>query len=252
MGGDCGRTHPAHFSVVVVALVFACLRQTPPKLCHFDRSCSQPHREQRSGETRFFTHAIPPPRHRPCSCRIPILCSCCSCSSSCRDLLLQLPWLLGTPRFQLLLLSQLLLSLLFLSSPKGTCFCLIAYRAVERSRILLCSLLSASILLIIVTPLSAFIRARLRSRLFGPLKVLTKLGGFSPWGMPTDFAITAKMAPSANHACHTFHRLLTTKHHAQHTISAKIQQILPSTTTKNPHKKQRPRGATSPLTASSP
>ena len=30
----------------------------PPtqKTCHFDRSCSQPHREQRSGETRFSTH----------------------------------------------------------------------------------------------------------------------------------------------------------------------------------------------------
>jgi hypothetical protein len=90
MGGACSRTHPAHFSVVVVApslcrrlffrlvipqgsasvvafalaLVFACLRQTPPKLCHFDRSCSQPHREQRSGETRFSTHAAPQPRHR--------------------------------------------------------------------------------------------------------------------------------------------------------------------------------------------
>ena len=52
----------------------------------------------------------------------------------------------------------------------------IAYRAVERPRIFLCSLLSAFILLIIVTPLSVFIRARQRSPFFGSLKVLTELG----------------------------------------------------------------------------
>ena len=130
MGGACSRTHPAHFSVVVVALIIAaaccfglssrsdlllrlscvshcrcvcrcvcrcscvcicscsfCLSsrrdlllslpllllsplpvsgQPPPKPCHFDRSCSQPHREQRSGETRFSTHTASQPK--PCSC----------------------------------------------------------------------------------------------------------------------------------------------------------------------------------------
>ncbi len=35
------------------------------KPCHFDRSCSQLHREQRSGETRFSTNALPQPRHPP-------------------------------------------------------------------------------------------------------------------------------------------------------------------------------------------
>jgi hypothetical protein len=32
---------------------------------HFDRSCSQSHREQRSGEIRFSTHAVTQPGASP-------------------------------------------------------------------------------------------------------------------------------------------------------------------------------------------
>jgi predicted ATPase len=39
-------------------LAFAC-SPSPPKDCHFDRSCSRPHREQRSGEICFSTTTIP-------------------------------------------------------------------------------------------------------------------------------------------------------------------------------------------------
>ncbi len=44
--------HPRRGPASVVAFL------SPPKPCHFDRSCSQPHREQRSGETRFSTHSL--------------------------------------------------------------------------------------------------------------------------------------------------------------------------------------------------
>jgi hypothetical protein len=40
---------------------------TEPKARHFDRSCSQPHREQRSGEIRFSTTTLPHPGARASS-----------------------------------------------------------------------------------------------------------------------------------------------------------------------------------------
>src|SRR5260370_39572449 len=67
-------------------LAFACsLQPNQPnsKNRHFDRSCSQFYREQRSGEIRFSTHTLPQP-HRAfavtvCSCLCPCPC-CCLCS----------------------------------------------------------------------------------------------------------------------------------------------------------------------------
>jgi hypothetical protein len=51
------------------------LSSPPPKNRHFDRSCSQFHREQRSGEIRFSTETAPQPMPLPfafCLC----LCRC--------------------------------------------------------------------------------------------------------------------------------------------------------------------------------
>jgi len=38
------------------------------KIRHFDRSCSQSYRERRSGEIRFSTSAVSPPRRRASRC----------------------------------------------------------------------------------------------------------------------------------------------------------------------------------------
>jgi hypothetical protein len=67
-----------HLSAFVFAMAFALISillldryLAPTQTCHFDRSCSQPHREQRSGETRFSTHAVNPiqsPRRRFLAC----------------------------------------------------------------------------------------------------------------------------------------------------------------------------------------
>src|SRR5258705_2874735 len=48
------------------------LHQPKQKPRHFDRSCSQSHREQRSGEICFSTHTFTQPRPRRRTC-------CCSC-----------------------------------------------------------------------------------------------------------------------------------------------------------------------------
>src|SRR5439155_22422314 len=48
-------------SALSLPLPLPVLFKTPPKTRHFDRSCSQSHREQRSGEIRFSTSTVTQP-----------------------------------------------------------------------------------------------------------------------------------------------------------------------------------------------
>jgi hypothetical protein len=59
-----GKNPTTHNNAVVSAFYPNCLYlfRTTPRNRHFDRSCSQPHREQRSGEIRFSTPTLPQPQ----------------------------------------------------------------------------------------------------------------------------------------------------------------------------------------------
>jgi hypothetical protein len=48
-------------AVAVAVGIVSAVACSPSPICHFDRSDSQLHRESRSGEIRFSTHAPPSP-----------------------------------------------------------------------------------------------------------------------------------------------------------------------------------------------